>query len=338
LTRRTGLAFAALSFAAACADAPTVPANAPPPEPLTLQSTDQCAVDRVEFKSVDRSSATQPVPMTQGQQDRLELRAINANGGSINLSWCNVSVTSSNTAMATVSQTYDDVYARTYTVIATGGGQVTITASIQSIYGSGAGGATFTYAVTTATPTVSSITGPTTITSSGTYNYSVSASGGSGTYTYYWDVRHGGGPWTVVRTHTAGSTSSASISIVGGRMYEVRVRVISGNSATAYSPVLTVDATSAPAPLGVAIEGYDNIRTTGVHTFEAIATGGTGSYSYEWTLQRPDGSVATGTDQTFSIYFPDCEGPEYYILEVTVTAGAETSGAGALLNVEIYRC
>ncbi len=93
-----------------------------------------------------------------------------------------------------------------------------------------------------------------------------------------------------------------------------------------------------PPPLTVELSGYDNIRYTGTHTFEAMPAGGTGTYTYAWTLQRPDGSYAYGSGKTFSIYFPTCEGPEGYNLDVTVTSGAETASAGTVLNVEIYSC
>jgi hypothetical protein len=196
-----------------------------------------------------------------------------------------------------------------------------------------------TVVAATPTPTVSAITGPTSVAASGTYNYSVTASGGNNSsYSYTWETRHSGLSWTVVHTATGGSTSTAPIPLVGGRVYEVRVKVTSGTSATATSPVLTVDATGAASPLGVTLDGYDNIRTTGVHTFEAMPTGGTGSYSYAWTLQRPDGSYVYGSGKTFSVYFPTCEGPEAYSLEVAVTSGSETASTGTVLNVEIYSC
>jgi hypothetical protein len=196
-----------------------------------------------------------------------------------------------------------------------------------------------TIVAATPTPAVSAIAGPTTVSASGTYSYSVTASGGNNTsYSYTWEARHSGGNWAVVHTASGGPSSTASIGIVGGRLYEVRVKVTSGTSATATSPVLTVDARGAASPLGVELSGYDNIRTTGVHTFEAMPTGGASGYTYAWTLRRSDGSVAQGTGKTFSINFPTCAGPDYYDLDVVVTSGAETASTGTVLNVEIYSC
>lgn len=118
----------------------------------------------------------------------------------------------------------------------------------------------------------------------------------------------------------------------------MRVRVTSGTSYEATSAEYAVDARGAASPLGVEIDGYDNIRYTGVHTFEAMPTGGAGTYTYYWTMRRPDNSIVHGTDKTFSVYFPTCEGPEGYDLEVAVTAGTETATTGTVLNVEIYSC
>lgn len=108
----------------------------------------------------------------------------------------------------------------------------------------------------------------------------------------------------------------------------------SGTAFAAYPP--EPGATPATATLSVELDGHDNIRTPGVHTFEAMPTGGNGTYSYAWSMERPNASTITGTGKTFSWYFEDCTGPEWYNLEVTVTSGSETAGAGTLLNIEIY--
>lgn len=196
-----------------------------------------------------------------------------------------------------------------------------------------------TVVAATPTPTVSAITGPTTVTASGTYNYSVTAGGGNNSsYSYTWETRHSGGSWTVVHTATGGSTSTAPIPLVGGRVYEVRVKVTSGTSATATSPVLTVDATSATPPLTVSLIGSDHIRERGVHEWEAVASGGAGNYTYSWRMERPDASDVTGyTGTFFSWWFDSCdEEPDGSYVEVTVTSGGQTATAALALNVETY--
>ena len=94
----------------------------------------------------------------------------------------------------------------------------------------------------------------------------------------------------------------------------------------------------AAPPITVWIDGYDNIRTVGTHTFEAMPLGGTGSYTYAWTLERPDGSRVYGTGKTFGVSFPTCEGPSWYNLDVVVSSGSASVAAGTNLNVEIYGC
>ncbi len=133
-----------------------------------------------------------------------------------------------------------------------------------------------------------------------------------------------GGPWfsgyTAYGTHVFGSGNN------------------SGYMPIDYLSVLGLTVRTGPPPLSAELYGYDNIRYTGTHTFEAMPAGGNGTYTYYWTLQRPDQSVVHGTGKTFSIYFPTCEGPEGYNLDVAVTSGAETVYAGTTLNVEIYSC
>lgn len=198
--------------------------------------------------------------------------------------------------------------------------------------------ATATVVAPTPTPSVGPITGPQTPSASGTYNYTVTASGGNGTYSYTWETRHGGGGWTVAHTATGGSPNTAPIPIVGGRLYEVRVKVTSGTSSVATSAVLTVDATAATPPLGVSLIGSDNIRERGVHEWEAVASGGAGNYTYSWRMERPGATDVTGyTGSFFSWWFDSCdEEPDGSFLEVTVSSGGQTATATLSLNVETY--
>jgi hypothetical protein len=291
-----------LLAAAACADGPTssrpsadaAPVNAYEREPSCTDYpceqaiTDQCAPDRVELKSLDRPFAAQPVAITQGQQDRVELRAYDRDGFTLDLSWCTVTVSSSNTAVATVALTYDDGYRRTYTVNAVGGGQVTITASLRSIYGNGAGGTTFNYAVTplTPTPTVGSISGPSVITSVGQYQYTVPASGGNGSYSFGWErSTDGGTTWSAYSTTNSGNPGVLWIGFYGGEYFKIRVRARSGNSAwSGYSPAFTIDARSAPpaAPLTASISGAQEAPSYTWCTWTAAVSGGTAPYTYSW--------------------------------------------------------
>ena len=77
------------------------------------------------------------------------------------------------------------------------------------------------------------ITGPTYITSPGTYTWTANASGGSGNYTYTWERSHLSGPWTVVGS---ARTYTQAVSFTGGSYYwTLRVTASSGEQSATSS-------------------------------------------------------------------------------------------------------
>jgi subtilisin family serine protease len=72
------------------------------------------------------------------------------------------------------------------------------------------------------------------------------------------------------------------------------------------------------------INGLTTITTAGTHTWSAIASGGTGSYSYQWwymDLSAPPAWIPLGTEQTQDLYV-DQNSPPFYI-DVAVTSGSQ---------------
>lgn len=219
-------------------------------------------------------------------------------------------------------------------------GSTTVTAVV-STYDPAAPTASKTASLTVYTPppppTVV-ITGPTTISQEGEYTLTVESTGGDnmpGGYTYQWErncTTCSG--WTVVRTVLGDRIARASFHMKAGEVHQFRVRAYSGESLYGpLSPVFTVDATNAVARPLVTVTGDDNIRMPGQYTWEATPSGGNGTYSYLWQLERPDGTIVRGTSQTFSWTFDSCDGEQNFPLSVTVTSGGVAS-IPAMLNVD----
>jgi subtilisin family serine protease len=81
------------------------------------------------------------------------------------------------------------------------------------------------YSVLTTPPLGVTITGPTSITTAGTYTWQANASGALGTYTYSWEYRVQNGTWTPVGT--GGATYSRTVA-TSDPSFELRVTVTSG--------------------------------------------------------------------------------------------------------------
>lgn len=246
----------------------------------------------------------------------------------------------SNAGLATVGGQYVNGTTGGAEIHGTSPGTVQVTVTVRR-FGRPESAASRTVSMTivapTPTPTVTTFTGPTTLTAAGEYYYSLAASGGNGSsYTYQVEKStNGGATWTVVFNFQTGSSTTAPIQFAAGEVGHLRARVKSGTSAwSAYSAVLVVDATAAAPQPSVWISGYDNIRYTGTHSFEAMPSGGNGTYTYLWRLERPDGSFVQSTDKVFFWNFGPCDGEQAFPLEVTVTSNGASSAAYTLVNVD----
>jgi hypothetical protein len=158
-------------------------------------------------------------------------------------------------------------------------------------------------------PTLTAVTGPTSIPVVGNYSFSVSASGGTGTYTYTWERSLDGSTWLNFATQTGGGSSTVTTNIEQ-QFTQIRVRVVSGNSAEAIGG-LNVDGTHA---LDVVINKPTKITTEGAYTWEAMPSGGSGGYTYRWDSNE--------TTKTYSKWIDRCWPDPGVTVTVTVTSGA----------------
>lgn len=88
-----------------------------------------------------------------------------------------------------------------------------------------------------------------------------------------------------------------------------------------------VDAFNALFPVGVYIDGPVYIDATGNYTWSATASGGTGSYSYQWYFSDNGGATwhLASSSQTQTLYVQT--GDPGFSLQVYVTSGSMTSSA-----------
>jgi hypothetical protein len=176
-------------------------------------------------------------------------------------------------------------------------------------------------------PVSASISGPDTITTEGTYNWTAAASGGDGsTYSYQWEQREVGGTWSSVGNNSATYSRSVTAAADAGKTYNLRVTVTSGGRTAVPTFTYTVLASIEP-PLWVYIDGPDIIDTEGRYTWEAFPTGGgpqpNPTYSYTWEYRAlPSGNWTTvGYSKTYSrsVY----QGDPNFGVRVTVVSGGQ---------------
>ena len=177
------------------------------------------------------------------------------------------------------------------------------------------------------TAPTANITGPSSITSAGTYTWQANAAGGDGTYAYNWEYRVQGGTWAY-----AGAGSSYSRSVGSSDPdFELRVTVTSAGLSGS-DPSHLVDVNFPPAGLAVTITGPDYTYNGEYHTWYANPTGGTGSYTYQWQFRREGNTTWSnvGTGSSYTRVTPI--GPFY--LRVIVTSGGATASDDHYVYVE----
>ena len=166
-------------------------------------------------------------------------------------------------------------------------------------------------------PVGASITGPTSISSAGTYTWQANASGGDGTYAYSWEYRVQGGAWSAVGS---GSSYSRTVAL-SDPDFELRVTVTSAGL-TGSDPSHLVDVVAPTAPTAN-ITGPTSITAAGTYTWQANAAGGNGTYTYSWEYRVQGGTwsvVGSGSSYSRTVATTD---PDFE-LRVTVTSGGLT--------------
>jgi subtilisin family serine protease len=175
------------------------------------------------------------------------------------------------------------------------------------------------------------ITGTSSITSAGTYTWQANASGGNGTYAYTWEYRlQGSTTWAIVGS---GSSYSRGVTSPQGA-FELRVTVTSAGSSASDTHLVSVNI---PPGLAVNITGTDWGVRGETHTWYANATGGTGSYSYQWQQRSELATTWTNVGTNSPSYTRTIPLRSFY-LRVVVTSGTATASDEHYVYVEYDEC
>jgi len=180
------------------------------------------------------------------------------------------------------------------------------------------------------TPPSVTISGPSSITTAGTYTWSTSVTGGNGSYAYAWEYRVQGGTWTPVGTSAGTYTRSVA---EGNPAFELRVTVTSGGAtASDDHPVNVVIPTA--APLSAYISGPDYLMAGNFGTWTASVSGGSGVYTYQWRYRTEFGTTWTNVGTGGSSYSRAAPRGGSLYVGVTVTSGTETTYSEYYVYVE----
>jgi Subtilase family len=173
------------------------------------------------------------------------------------------------------------------------------------------------------------ISGPSTISTAGTYTWYANPSGGNGTFTYSWEYRVQGGTWTPVGCGCASYSRSVA---AGNPDFELRVTVTSGGASA--SDTHLVDVAIPTGTLGVTISGPTYVIGGSSNTWTANPTGGNGIYTYQWQYSLngstwTNGATTKSYTRTVGLY------TTALYLRVTVTSnGASVTSATYFVEVE----
>ena len=174
-------------------------------------------------------------------------------------------------------------------------------------------------------PVTASISGPGSITLAAPQTWSASAIGGNGTYAYQWERSVNQASWTPVGTQ---QTYTESVD-TGTYIFYLRVTATSIGKQGSATKTVSVDARE--HLLTVGISGPTGIESAGTKTWTAVASGGNGTFSYEWE-RRIDHSTYTCVYETEFGYVGSGDDYSEYIsandydfrLRVTVTSGTQS--------------
>lgn len=172
-------------------------------------------------------------------------------------------------------------------------------------------------------PTPVALTGscsvnPTSINVNGTLNWSATASGANGSYTYSWsgtDSLTGTGS-SVSKTYSSAGTKAGTITITSGSQSITRTCTAVVNQVVVNND-LSVSCSANPSSVDI----DEDV------TWRADATGGNGSYSYDWS--GTDGLDGSSRNITWSY---DDNGTKRGT--VTITSGGQTASASCTVRVD----
>lgn len=132
-------------------------------------------------------------------------------------------------------------------------------------------------------------------------------------FEYYWDFGDGANSgWSASKQvqHTYASGGQKTVKLI------VRNASLEGPTDTLPKSVTVAE------PLTVNLTGPDSIEVSGTYTWRAYASGGTGSYTYQWYYRPPSGSEqAVGTNSFRYARSVTYGSPGYFRIRVLVTSG-----------------
>jgi hypothetical protein len=316
---------------ASCADVrQPVQANAGDGRPL--MSLNACDPAEVEFWSMD--GLNKPTgTLSRGNTDGLTAQARDKFFGYVNLSFCNVTWTSSNPQVLTVAPqpVESDLYRE---AIATGvaAGEATVTLTVAHPSNGVRYSRTRKYTVTAPISafTLGQIIGPNEVLTSGTRSWKATmTSPFSRQFTIAWYRSTDGVNWTKLKgeqviSASVTTTYSEFVGTSDGR-FHLKVQV-SSTTGQVETRTIIVDGSTA---LGADLVGPRDIPTPQWVTWSMNAGGGDGVYTYEWWTEDPSTGTRTlvSTSQSWTAYISE-EAPWFRLIYIVRSNGGTRQNGG----------
>ncbi|HEU4884605.1 MAG TPA: S8 family serine peptidase [Longimicrobium sp.] len=173
------------------------------------------------------------------------------------------------------------------------------------------------------------ISGPTSITTAGTYTWYANAAGGNGIYTYNWEYRVGTGAWSSVGT---GSSYSRAVS-AGNSSFELRVTVTSNGLPGSDTHLVTVNI-STGGITGATVTGDDYLVRPQPGYWSVTPQGGSAPYTYQWQYKTVTGSTWTNVGTNSSTYTRNSGLQSFYVRALVTSNGTQVTSNEYYVYVE----
>ena len=290
-TRKTLLTLALALGLGSCGDQPVATIPSPDGEGPSLNTVAQIIV-------------TGGGTVQVGQTTTVSATAYDANGNTIPLAW--FSFSSSNPSIAAITSGGNPVMVKGLSV-----GSTAIWAS--------SGGVSHFVPITVVSPPV--VTTVTITPSPITLTVGASTQPIARAFDQYGNQMSG-----TTRTWSSANSSIASVSSTGS---------VTGVASGSTSVQVTIDGVTATAPvtvgthLSIDLTGPYFASSPGQYTWSVQALGGTGSYTYDWSIEAANPysyTPSVGSGSSYSMWV-DSSVSSYFIVHVVVTSGTETATA-----------
>jgi subtilisin family serine protease len=182
----------------------------------------------------------------------------------------------------------------------------------------------------TSQPVSTIITGPSSVSTAGTYTWDSNPAGGDGSYITCWEYRVAGGTWQIV-----GSSRYYSRPVsTSDPDFELRVAVTSLGVTVADTHIIDVIGSTITAPTAN-ITGPSSISTASTYTWYANAAGGDGTFAYNWEYRVQGGAWSyAGSGSSYS-RIVGASDPDFELRVTVTSAGLTGSDLSHLVDVNI---